>query len=226
MRVCLWDGCDMPRVARDYCRRHYNRLHKRGAFPAREKDPVKRFWSHVDRAGECWLWMRARDPNGYGRVGWYGAVRLAHRVAYELERGEIPGGLPLDHLCRTPACVRPDHLEPVQTRENTARGRHPSAVALRTDRCIRGHAFDQENTRIWRGERICRACTKLRKSRYPYKPRPQPSRVQTVTTVCAECGRGFSYPKVRRVRTICSDECKLARHNRANRDYKRLKRAG
>ena len=29
----------------------------------------------------------------------------------------------LDHLCRTPACVNPEHLESVTHRENTARGR-------------------------------------------------------------------------------------------------------
>ena len=48
--------------------------------------------------------------------------RAAHRVAWELIRGPIPEGLVLDHLCRTSACVNPDHLEPVPQAINMIRG--------------------------------------------------------------------------------------------------------
>lgn len=58
----------------------------------------------------------------------YGAIRVgartlpAHRVIYEEAHG--PTDAPaIDHLCRVPACVRVDHLEPVPVAVNTRRGR-------------------------------------------------------------------------------------------------------
>jgi imidazolonepropionase-like amidohydrolase len=51
-----------------------------------------------------------------------GSVRCAHRVIYERERGPIPGGLTLDHLCRNRRCVNPEHLEPVPVQVNVQRG--------------------------------------------------------------------------------------------------------
>ena len=66
----------------------------------------------------CWVWQRAMTRGGYGfRQG------PAHRYVYERERGPIPDDLTLDHLCRNPGCVNPDHLEPVTSAENTRRGR-------------------------------------------------------------------------------------------------------
>ncbi len=47
---------------------------------------------------------------------------LAHRVYYEREYGPITPRLQLDHLCRVPECVRPDHQEPVTNQENSRRG--------------------------------------------------------------------------------------------------------
>lgn len=73
----------------------------------------------------CWVWQWAKDPNGYGRIntGTTGDSELAHRYIYKSFRGEIPASLPLDHLCRNPSCVNPDHLEPVTHRTNIHRGR-------------------------------------------------------------------------------------------------------
>lgn len=82
---------------------------------------VDRFWSKVDRDPDCWLWLGLRNAYGYGRFFIPGGERLAHRYAYEFEVGPIPEGLTLDHLCETPACVRPDHLEPVTNAENLRR---------------------------------------------------------------------------------------------------------
>lgn len=82
---------------------------------ARPRTPLPdRFWSRADREGdECWLWRGRRNAHGYG-VFDASEVRsgpiLAHRLAYELERGPIPDGMIVCHACDTPACVRPDHL--------------------------------------------------------------------------------------------------------------------
>lgn len=72
----------------------------------------------------CWVWQKSRDQHGYGRAYVKGdrSSRLAYRVYYERLRGPVPAGLELDHLCRNPACVNPDHLEPVTHQENVRRG--------------------------------------------------------------------------------------------------------
>lgn len=71
----------------------------------------------------CWIWNRYISPQGYGKVGHRGKVRLAHIVMYEQEVGPIPSGSECDHLCREPACINPAHIEPVGHRENVRRGR-------------------------------------------------------------------------------------------------------
>ncbi len=74
----------------------------------------------------CWLWTAFTNRAGYGMV--YSLERtaqnrLAHRVVYEAIKGPIPDRMTLDHLCNMPACVNPDHLEPVTRSENTKRAR-------------------------------------------------------------------------------------------------------
>lgn len=120
----------------------------------------ERFWSKVDRRGhdECWEWMAAKVPMGYGQLRIPGGHLYAHRVAYEELVGPIPDGLSLDHLCRNTSCVNPAHLEPVTHRENCLRGVGFSAKNALKTHCKRGHEFSEENTRAYRGRRLCRAC--------------------------------------------------------------------
>lgn len=66
----------------------------------------------------CWVWQRAVNENGYGRMP---GNQAAHRVYFERERGPVPDGLEIDHLCRVRACVRPDHMEAVTHAENVRR---------------------------------------------------------------------------------------------------------
>ena len=78
----------------------------------------------------CWLWTGGvtggvSGPKLYGVMKIKGKRAMAHRVAYELYVGEIPEGLIIDHLCRQPCCVNPDHLEPVTPSENILRGNGP-----------------------------------------------------------------------------------------------------
>lgn len=77
-----------------------------------------------DRGHEsvCHVWRLSLSGGGYGHVRVGGTLRPAHVVAWEEVNGPVPEGLELDHLCRTRACVRPDHLEPVTRRENARRG--------------------------------------------------------------------------------------------------------
>ena len=83
---------------------------------------IRRFWNQVDKSGECWLWTGTVDHTGYGQFQAARRRYKAHRLAYILAHGTIPSHLELDHLCRTPACVRVDHLEAVTHQVNIQRG--------------------------------------------------------------------------------------------------------
>lgn len=121
---------------------------------------AERFWAKVDKGdgSGCWEWRGAKQPNGYGSfaVG-HNRVKRAHRVAFELVVGPIHTGLEIDHLCRNPACVRPDHLEPVTKLENITR----SAMARHRDVCRNGHRYTDENTYHYGRQRFCRTCNRL-----------------------------------------------------------------
>ncbi|MBP5913182.1 HNH endonuclease [Streptomyces sp. LBUM 1486] len=121
---------------------------------------AKRLDFRTDRSGECWLWTGVLTLGGYGRIKVQGRNALAHRVAYEEWVGPIPEGLDLDHLCRVRNCINPAHLEPVTHAENTLRGEGITAQQAQQTHCKRGHAFDEENTYVWRNTRICRQCRK------------------------------------------------------------------
>lgn len=124
------------------------------------------FWARVDRGRDCWTWRGYVMPQGYGQATWRGRQWRSHRLAYELVRGPIPDGLTLDHLCRNKACVNPAHLEPVTDRENVLRGIGISAVNSRKTHCLRGHVFDDKNTRRTPKGRDCRACHRQRQLDY------------------------------------------------------------
>ena len=113
---------------------------------------VDRFWSHVDKSDECWLWVGTKFGNGYGRF-WDGKDRGAHVFSYEMGSGSVPRGLQIDHLCRVRHCVRPSHLEAVTPKENVRRARGSWTA------CSHGHVYTEATTRInANGSRACRPC--------------------------------------------------------------------
>lgn len=117
-----------------------------------------RFWFFVNKTETCWLWTGS-TAGGYGHF-WAIAQKKhlkAHTWAFVQEHGPIEDGFEPDHLCRTPLCVRPDHMEKVTKRVNILRGIGPTAVNAKKTHCPRGHLYDRVNSR---GSRECSICTK------------------------------------------------------------------
>jgi hypothetical protein len=75
----------------------------------------ERFWSKVDKTGDCWIWKGSIKGKGYGQF-YIGIINgrktqvYAHRYSWELTNGEIPDGMEVLHSCDTPLCVKTSHL--------------------------------------------------------------------------------------------------------------------
>lgn len=129
----------------------------RGGRPER-KPLLERFWEKVRKTDSCWIWL-ANKIGGYGQFTITGRIKVqAHRFSYELLKGPIPCGLQIDHLCKNPSCVNPDHLQPVTARENTLRSNSLSALNARKKFCSRGHEFSGDNLVFQGRRRRCRTC--------------------------------------------------------------------
>lgn len=71
--------------------------------------------SYPDKVNEvatgCILWTGPTCAKGrYGRVVGFPKLKMAHRLSYELEYGEIPQGLYICHTCDVGLCVNPEHF--------------------------------------------------------------------------------------------------------------------
>lgn len=111
----------------------------------------------------CWLFTGRAEVNGYGVVSEPTALgsrtKLVHRLVYEALERALRDGEELDHLCRTPRCCNPLHLEPVTHAENMRRGIGGIRQRRKTH-CPQGHEYTAENTRLKQpgDRRECREC--------------------------------------------------------------------
>lgn len=129
----------------------------------------ERFWNKVqpEPTTGCWLWSGYIDRGGYGRYALGERNQTgAHRLTYEFLVGPIPKRLAIDHLCRTPACCNPEHLEPVTNKVNVLRSEGLAAINSRKTHCVKGHPFSEANTGRGNGKRWCRACKRRRGAEY------------------------------------------------------------
>jgi hypothetical protein len=180
---CAIRECDRSPKFFGICSTHWRRVQRGRNVLHEPPSQRERFAKYIDERGkqECWPWQGPMRSDGYGYLYDRRTNRneRAHRVAYELFVGPIPDGLQLDHVCHSldhsciggsqcahRRCCNPAHLEPVENRENTVRGRagvvNGGREASKTH-CPKGHPYDDENTRLDRnGWRQCRSCERER----------------------------------------------------------------
>lgn len=124
-----------------------------------QEDDIARLWTKVEKREGCWSFNAKPRLNGYYHFYDGQRDRPAHRVVYELVKGEVSDELVLDHLCRNQLCVNPDHLEPVTNKINILRGESPAARNARKTHCLAGHTLSGTNLYLTRqGWRQCRQC--------------------------------------------------------------------
>lgn len=129
--------------------------------PSQLEDSLRQRWQErwvpVGHPAGCWEWTGAKNDSGYGQLrSGQGRLVYAHRLAFEMYVGPIPEGMVIDHLCRTPSCVNPLHLEAVSVSENAQRG-----VLCHGGFCAWGHALKQRKNR---SGGYCPPCNKRRRA--------------------------------------------------------------
>lgn len=121
-----------------------------------------RFWSKVHKTDSCWNWTAGIASKRYGQFCINGKMMAAHRLSYEEKYGKILEGLVIDHLCKNPKCVNPNHLEAVTQKENIMRGNWFASKNAKKTHCPKGHEFTNETTIFYKRktwiQRQCRIC--------------------------------------------------------------------
>lgn len=111
----------------------------RKGLPRHYRAPIAELFArHVERRGECWIWVGAIGKHGYGLFNVDRRCVLAHRVAWQIASGQqAPKGLEICHRCDTPLCVNPAHLFVGTHADNMADGKNKNRFAR--SHCKNGH---------------------------------------------------------------------------------------
>lgn len=172
-----------------------------GRTGPKPQSTTEKFWKHIVKGKHCWSWSGRVSGPGYGVVHITGTKRIgAHRLSWQIHRGEIPPGMFVCHRCDNPPCCNPDHLflgtQTDNMRDASSKGRcrwnglsGDSHYLRKRTHCKHGHPFDDTNT-LWLpdGTRQCRACTREagRRWRSQHKTRssPRPNHHNSLKTHC------------------------------------------
>lgn len=182
-RPCIVEDCDNlqgEKGGRGWCTKHYQMwFHTGDPLGSTKCSPLERFMSSVNQSGpvpehrpelgRCWQWTKFVNDEGYATFRDMRSHK-AHRWSYEQFKSPIPHGLVIDHLCRNPSCVNPDHLEAVTNQKNLERGWGRRIKNGMANECINGHEFTVDNTYYHpKGSKVCRTCTARSRRKYELK---------------------------------------------------------
>jgi hypothetical protein len=175
-------------------------------------DPIKRLMSRVEKSKDsCWVWNGAL-VRGYGVININNKTEYVHRVVFAAYSKKFNKRLTLDHKCRNPRCVNPDHLEPVSRSENIRR----MNMAQPRNKCRKGHLYS-EYGKTKSG--MCIKCYENSPSRRKNSEKePKPYKQLVRSDYKTHCSNGHEYSQVGR---FASGNC---RQCQANKDSKRGKR--
>lgn len=147
---------------------------------------IDKVMARCERVGDCLVWQRAVDWEGYAIGSLNGRDGRMHRLVWEYFNGPIPAGYTIDHVrargCQHRACCNVAHMEVVTPGENVARGNSPSSLNKLKTHCPKGHPLSGTNlskAAARQGRRACRECLRERSYAKWYQRRlntsPRPS---------------------------------------------------
>lgn len=119
-------------------------------------EQVRGFWNNVKVVDDkCWPWVGQRNTQGYGHYYAGKKCLKAHRVAYQLTKGDIVKGT-IRHSCDFTSCCNPSHLIDGTRKDNSQdmvlKGRHNNQ---KKRNCPCGLPFTLNPKS---NQRICRPC--------------------------------------------------------------------
>lgn len=145
-KVCEFPECGRPFSSKGLCAGHRRQqldgrpLKKLNLYLA-NATPQEKLLAHSEDQGECRVWTGTtgeaygKAAKGHGQIRIDGKLWLAHRLNYTLNIGPIPEGLQVDHKCRNPPCINPNHL---QLATNKVNNENLSGARINSKTGIRG----------------------------------------------------------------------------------------
>ena len=148
--TCTAPDCGRPVSRTWYCQTHYKHIRQGKALgPLRPRSAPgetleERVARYTQKTETCWNWVGASRQTGYGALNISGRSEVVHRLIFTMAYGAIPAGLVIDHMCRNPRCIRPDHLQAVSNKQN---GENLSGPHRDSRTGVRGVSFDMKTGR-------------------------------------------------------------------------------
>jgi hypothetical protein len=120
LKTCHICGTPYPRgtrkpkqyLASRYCSRKCSGLAQRNSIA----EVISRLIP--DAKTGCLVWTGHALANGYGHVAIARKMWIVHRLVWEFQKGQVPKGKQLDHLCGNKRCANVEHLRICTAREN------------------------------------------------------------------------------------------------------------
>lgn len=120
--------------------------------------------------GDCIIWKKYIDRDGYGITYYKGKVFKAHRMAYAENGGTLIKGMVIDHICKNRSCINPAHLRQVTPRQNVLENSDGLAAKNKAKtHCSKGHLLTPDNlveNGLRVGRRNCKICWEKKDLKY------------------------------------------------------------